>query len=220
MVSVFSIVLEIPKLYVGEFATSLGWLDTPMPAITWGLMALTFGAIVSLGVSGRSPFRSLSLLAAATAMVVIPVYLQLSVDEPVGVWVQPRYLLPLVLTLGVILALKPAEARPITVTQVALVSLLVITAHTWALHRTIRRSVTGVDVEDFDLSGAAEWWWNTSIGPNLVWATGSAAFAVLLIVLGVMVLRSQSAADAGGVPEEALASASPPSGAQRETPLR
>jgi hypothetical protein len=47
----------------------------------------------------------------------------------------------------------------------------------------MRRSITGLDVSSLDLEGGAEWWWSMPIGPNAAWATTSAAFALLAVLL-------------------------------------
>lgn len=179
--SVFTNLLEIPRFYIGEFATNLGSFDTPMPAVTWGSMALVLGGLVLWGVADMTRYRGLALGLAAIGLVLVPMYMLLSLGAPVGYWVQPRYLLPLLLTTGLLLAVRPERrATPIQLSQVIVLGGLAVLAHTWALHRRIRRSVTGIDEDGLDLGQGAEWWWEVAVGPNIVWAVGSLAFLSLV----------------------------------------
>jgi hypothetical protein len=197
-VSRLAVLLELPALYVGEFATRLGWLDLPMPAIVWGSTAVVLGGAITLGVTGLTPGRRLALLGAAALWVAVPFAMHLAVGYPVGAWVQPRYLLPLVLTTGLLLAVRRSGGSAWRRGQVAVLSGLAVVAHTWALHRSIRRSVTGLDVGTVDLSGGAQWWWpagvlpgTAGLGPTAVWLIGSAAFALLVGAAAVAVLQTQ-----------------------------
>jgi hypothetical protein len=66
------------------------------------------------------------------------------------------------------------------------------TANSIALHTNIRRYVTGVRVEGFDLDSQREWWWGflpDLITPNVVWAVGTLAFAVVAWVVFVKLPR-------------------------------
>ena len=65
--------------------------------------------------------------------------------------------------------------------QIVVLSALAATAHSWALHTVIRRSVTGVDADWLSLSERAEWWWDLPL-----WAAtaGSAVSVVLFFVFG------------------------------------
>lgn len=190
-VDVVGILLDLPRLYVGEFATSLGWFDTPMPALVWGSMALVIGAVTTLGVANLTRGRTVALLLAAAAMVVVPLYMQLAKGVPVGNWVQPRYLLPLVMTFGVLLAVRPGlDSRP-HAGQFAVPTAIAVVAHSVALHTTLRRSVTGLDVSSWPLSPTAEWWWHAPIGPDALWVIGSFAFAVLAALCCTMAYLAQ-----------------------------
>jgi hypothetical protein len=180
---------ELPRFYIGEFATNLGSFDTPMPAITWALMAMVIGGIAVLGLTELTRFRAAALVLALGALVAVPLYMLQSLGAPVGFWVQPRYLLPLVLTTGLLLAVRPGRAAVPPVVPIVVLSGLLVVAHTWALHRRIRRSVTGIDEEGFSLSAGAQWWWQTSWGPDAVWLMGSLAFAALVGGLAWRVVR-------------------------------
>ena len=87
----------------------------------------------------------------------------------------------------------------LTAVQLSSALTLVTIAHSLALHRTIRRYVTGTDVTTFDLDSGREWWWEIPIGPNAVWLLGTLAFALLAFVVG----RSIRAAKPAEMPARA-----------------
>ena len=62
--------------------------------------------------------------------------------------------------------------------QLLVVVVAVAIAHGAALHRTIRRYVTGIDEGGPDLGDGAEWWWADVPGPMAIWALGAFAFAL------------------------------------------
>jgi hypothetical protein len=73
---------------------------------------------------------------------------------------------------------------------VLLILLAVVVAHGAALHHTIRRYVTGVDVGGPDLGESVEWWWSRGPGPMATWLLGTLAFvAVAACVYGLVVAR-------------------------------
>lgn len=191
-VSPFEIVLEIPRLYVGEYATRLGWMDTSLPALAWGSAALVLGGVVLAGVAEMSRYRAVALGVAALALVLAPSFMHLSVGYPVGAWVQPRYLLPLVMTTAVLLAVRPRGRSHLQAAQVVVLSGLAVVGHAWALHRTIRRSVTGIDSDGGSLSAGAEWWWDMAMGPDAIWIIGAVAYLLIVAFAGYQVLRHQS----------------------------
>jgi hypothetical protein len=67
--------------------------------------------------------------------------------------------------------------------QSIIVAVGLATANSIALHVNMRRYTTGVDIQNFNLNSPIEWWWNVPVTPMVVWAAGSAAFAVVLAVL-------------------------------------
>jgi hypothetical protein len=62
---------------------------------------------------------------------------------------------------------------------VLLILLAVVVAHGAALHRVIRRYVTGVDVGGPDLGASVEWWWSRGPGPMATWVLGTLAFVAV-----------------------------------------
>jgi len=179
--------LGLPTLWAGALGTwGLGWLDTAMPATVWlatvGLFfAVLFGSLRAMGVR-----RAVSVALVALALVVVPMYVLTRENIPIGVGVQPRYILPLLAVL--IMAAwfpsrgKDAIAPSLPQIYVALLGLWI--ANAIALHVNIRRYVTGVDVKSANLDANVEWWWSGfAISPMGVWLTGTIAFGILLVIV-------------------------------------
>ncbi len=164
-----------------------------MPAIVWALTALALGGVIILGAGDMTAFRGLSLGIAASALLAVPLYMQMVTDKPVGEWVQPRYLLPLLFSATIVLAVRPGATSSLQGSRIVVLSLLAATAHTWALHRVIRRSVTGVDDGSLGLNAGSEWWWDVPLNPMTVWVVGSASYAVLLAALAWRLWQSDDA---------------------------
>ena len=82
--------------------------------------------------------------------------------------------------------------------------MLISVAHAIALHTTIRRFVSGLDVRSPDLESNREWWWEIGISPNLVWVAGTVAFAGLAVALGRSI-RSWAATDEARDPDAGTA---------------
>jgi hypothetical protein len=175
----FESAIDLPRVVQGSLGlVELGWLDTPLPAATTVLMLGVFGGVVVLGVGVLSGEKALALGVVAGAIVVVPMVVLAS-----GQNVQPRYILPLLPVLAGTALLTPRGGQGLVIqrAQVIVIVLAVVTAHGAALHRNIRRYVTGVDEGGPDLGQAVEWWWGWAWapGPMATWALGASAFAVV-----------------------------------------
>lgn len=185
-VSALSNLGELPRVYVGPFATTLGWLDTPMPALVWVPGALVLGAIVAIGLRQARSRRLVVAGLLVMVMAAVPTALLQAGDQSVGHWVQPRYLFSLLLILVAVFAvnlrsdrvrLAPAQAWGLAIVAVAV--------HAVALHQLMLRFIVGLDGASWNLEDTIEWWWPGAgpFGPNVIWLTGSIAFAVLVSIL-------------------------------------
>jgi hypothetical protein len=182
---IFTNLALVPLLWLGSFGSSgLGWLDTVMPPTVW---IAGLAAFVLLFVFGMRRLRRRTLVAAVgvlAALWLIPTYILVKSHALVGVLVQPRYLLPLLILLAGILIYRhnvaPARlGRPIAWIAIGLMAV----ANALALHRNLKRYVTGVDVTGVNLDAQIEWWWTMPIGPMAVWIISSLAFAGYLVLL-------------------------------------
>jgi hypothetical protein len=159
--------------------------------------------VAGLGSCSRSKWLALTIVAGA--LVAVPAIV-LALDRYlVGEHVQPRYLLPLLPVLvGTALATsRDMPAVELRRAQVAALGTAVVVAHAAALHANIRRYVTGVDVDGFDLGSEVEWWWGVGPGPLWTWLLGSLAFASAT-VCALLLTRLP---DASGVQERTSAGA-------------
>jgi hypothetical protein len=182
---IFTNLALVPLLWLGSFGSSgLGWLDTVMPQTVWiaGLAAFVLLFVFGLRrLKRRTFFAALGVLA---ALWLIPTYILVKSHALVGVLVQPRYLLPLLILLAGIMIYRQNGAptrlgRPIAWIAIALMA----AANSLALHRNLKRYVTGVDVTGVNLNAQIEWWWTMPISPMAVWIISSLAFAGYLVLL-------------------------------------
>ncbi|HZL81327.1 MAG TPA: DUF2142 domain-containing protein [Demequina sp.] len=180
-------VFELPYLWTGVWGTwALGWFDTQLPAVVpWAAM----GAFVTVAFAGLGLLTKRKTVAVAgvlAVLVVLPVYLLTAGGDVVGSQFQPRYLLPLIVLLSLVLVTAPSGSRTVRFTGVQTFAILgaLAIANLVALQVNIRRYVTGSDQQGFNLGAGAEWWWHDlPVGPMAVWLLGSLSFAGLLAVL-------------------------------------
>ena len=208
---------NIPGLWLGIFGGfpwgSLGWLDTSLPQIvlTGTMLAVAGVAFIALKVANRQ--KIIGLLIALGALWFMPLYLLQLGGFQAGEEFQARYLMPLMMVLLGILVLTPTGVPLITDrTRLWLILGGLSLANAIALHTNIRRYTTGVKVQGFNLDSPREWWWPffpDFIGPNLVWAIGTLAFATLVWILlfrvAPSIMRAQALMPLGG-PESLKAS--------------
>lgn len=180
--------LHFPSLLAGIFgAWPLGWFDTPMPPWLWPVAALPMLAVLLYGLRRAQRRSVVTAVAVTCVMVAAPLVVLAKTRAPVGQYVQPRYVLPLFVMVVGILLLDAARSTSRVNRFAAFGSAAVLAAiHAVALHASMRRYVTGVDVGGFDLDSAREWWWDVPLSPNAVWAVASFAFAGAATLLARM----------------------------------
>lgn len=169
--------------WIGQF----GWLDYQAPA---GVMIVWFGAIGAVLFTGfvltRGRLR-LALIVTATATLIVPLAVQGSFYNEIGMMWQGRYLLPLYMCVLVLAGLALDEAFPRSTTHtsrkvvVAGVGLLAI-AHVATFTFVLRRYVVGTQ-SWIQMVQAPEW------QPPLGWITLVIAFALVWAVTVVLVVR-------------------------------
>ena len=175
--------MDLPFLWTGGAGTwGLGWLDTPMPVAVWVLMIGLLVAVIFWGVRVMTVRKGIVMVLALLALTVMPLYILQGKGLRVGEWVQPRYLLPLLLIfVGVALFGYAKDHLGITRLQTGIVFGIVAVANSLALHNNMRRYITGLgDGSGFNLNANIEWWWSMPLSPMVVWFIGSAAFALAL----------------------------------------
>lgn len=188
-------IFELPSLFGGMVGLKwgLGWIDTPMPAITGILMVMIVGGLLMVGLRHLKAEKIAGLSVIVGTIIVIPLYiLQISGNE-VGENVQARYLLPLLAPLigaALILPRRTGDHGVLSLSrsQTSVVYVLAVAAHAAALHRSIRRYVSGIDVKSFNLNIQVEWWPTYLPSPMVTWVLGSLAAAIL----GLALFRTRS----------------------------
>lgn len=137
-------ILDLPGLLFGSLGTwNLGWLDTPMPSTVWAGTLFVLGGLVMTAICLKAQRRELVIpLIAASALVVVPLVVSQTSGAPIGAFVQPRYVLPLlVLTLVSLLTTQThrvmISARQLNISLVVLVAANLIALTTNAMRYSI-----------------------------------------------------------------------------------
>lgn len=211
----FQNVTEIPGLWAGALGTwSLGWLDTPMPAIVWFSTLTVFGGVVLSGLNGADRAKIAAFALVAAAMVIEPLA-QLATDgSVVGEGFQPRYLLPMLPVIAAVALLPPAtdartdadiatdtdadtdaapaHQRPSGRIPMRLVVSALVVANAVALHTNLRRYAWGLDQNRLNLATGVEWSWPGAPTPAATWTLSVAASAVAAAAI-VRLLETRAA---------------------------
>jgi len=187
-------VTNLPTLWVGGFGVwGLGWLDTAMSPIVWVVGWGVFLSVVFSAIMYFNLQQGLSVTLIFAALIFVPLLALTASGLLVGQFVQPRYLTAL---LGMLVAAAmfrtsmnsgPLMSRA----QVWIIGLALVFAHFIALRTNLGRYLTGMSSVEENLDYGFEWWWVARpaaneifwFSPNLVWITGSVAFAVFLVSL-------------------------------------
>lgn len=195
------ITLNVPSLWLGNFGTwGLGWFDTPMPALVPALAWAAFGAVVVLATRRVGAQQALAAAGVFVATTVVAVYFQSLSGAPVGAYIQPRYLLPMVALLVVVLLLGRGDTAPLlSRSQAVLVAVGLGLANSAALYVNIHRYVTGLHSGIVNLNDHVEWWWSLGpFSPMVVWLLGSLAF----LAAAVLCLEGMRGSRAGAVVDD------------------
>jgi hypothetical protein len=176
-------VSNIPSLWTGSFGVGwgLGWLDTRVPDAVGVGITLVVGGLLLWGIEDVGRRKLLAASLALASITVLPLWLLGADRRFVGELVQPRYLLPMI-TVLVIIVLIPAQhvLRALRGPQLVAIGMVVTGAQMFALHANIRRYVTGQAERSPDLNTDIEWWWLRGPSPMATWIAGSLAFALVV----------------------------------------
>jgi hypothetical protein len=178
-------ILNAPTLWEGAFGSwGLGWLDIELPSIVYLGSLAAFVSVAFIGFGNLDKRKFLALAAIGAALWILPVYVLTKGGSHVGIEVQPRYLLPLIILFAGVLLVKVRDQRfVLTRGQAYLVALALSVANFVALHFTMRRYITGIDFMGWNLDQGIEWWWAGFLSPMAVLIIGSVSFAVLAFVI-------------------------------------
>lgn len=174
--------LEILQLPLGNLGAGalgrLGWLDTSMPAATWGPMVLALGFVVVLGVATMRLQLAPAALGVFVLLVGLPYYMLQRSDFQVGEFLQARYVLPLlILLVGLLLYRTDAGERGFQVRHSwAIIGMLAVIANAAALYANLLRYTNGSSTDI--LGDELEWWWSLPVHPVSLWLAGALGFGV------------------------------------------
>lgn len=190
--------IMVPSLWFGVFGGwELGWLDTALPVIVPIAAFGTFAALAFFGVGQKSATRAfawkkiLSASALFAALWVFPIYILVKTGASTGAYVQPRYILPLLIIFaGILLVTESGLSVQLTniQTTVAVTSLTI--ANSISLFWNTRRYTTGADVTNWNLDERVEWWWSGIPSPMVNWVVGSIAFAGMLMLISASLKKN------------------------------
>ena len=170
----------------GPFNTvtnQLAWFDVPIPPAAWIGLLLVIGALMFIGIAWLPWPKAVALGGLVLALAALSFYTLLSNKAFPGELVQPRYLLPLVLTVFGVALIRPAwNPLHLTGAQAVIAIVFVSMAQALSLHVFMRRFLTGIDADGPNLAGAPEWWWTSSLSPMLVWLLGALGWTLVVLV--------------------------------------
>lgn len=177
--------LNVPSLWAGVLGSwSLGWFDTPLPAVVPFAGVAVFVAFAFGGLASMNARKAIVFAGAAAAVWIIPTWTLTRGGDLVGVQVQPRYILPLIVMLAGIALLSVDRRRlEFTLAQRWVVGLALLGTQALSLYVNIRRYVTGDDVRAVSLDAGREWWWAGAPPATLVWLLASVAWGAMLVLL-------------------------------------
>jgi hypothetical protein len=189
-----ALLAEVPQLWTGAFGDQwgLGWLDTPMPSMTYVTATAVFVTLLALGLQGAAHGRMLSAGVIGVAMLVLPTVSLMHSGLVVGEQLQPRHFMVLLFVLSGVALLGDRSGRPLTLGrgQRTIIVLAMSVSHAAALHTNIQRYVSGLGPftlrsipRSFDLDANIEWWWAAAPSPMTVWLIASVAYTVVAMAV-------------------------------------
>ena len=138
-------IVDLPGLLIGSLGTwNLGWLDTPMPSGVWVLMlAALCTTILNTAASRRTRRDWITLACAAMLLAAVPLGISQMSASPIGSYVQPRYVLPLLCVLVLALLLSVSK-RVLSERLVLIITACVVVANAIALATNVLRYSSGL----------------------------------------------------------------------------
>jgi hypothetical protein len=176
--------VKVPDLFVGVFgAGKLGWLDTSLPPLVWVLSFSAFVAVLFAALRRSSWRLSIASLWVLLALWLFPTVVLVQTGAVVGSYVQPRYILPLIVLLaGIVLSNNRSPKLGLSSWQLVALAAPLAAAQSLALYANIRRYVAGGTRHSYNLDSITTWWWDIAISPMGVWFIGSMAFTAMLAI--------------------------------------
>lgn len=195
--------IQVPMIWSGILGSwGLGWLDTTMPniVVVTSLAAFTGVAFWGLGLPQRLKSDSWQKISAVTFLFLVlwlfPTAVLVQTGAMAGGYFQPRYILPVAIMLVGVMLIGSDSGKTINLArpQALLVVLALSVANVFSIHANMRRYVTGVDLQNWNLNSPREWWWKLPLEPMAVFALSGLSFGLLcLIVFMPQIVKTKDA---------------------------
>ena len=182
--------LQLPNLWSGVFGTwGLGWLDTTMP-ITVPLLATgVFIAMLFASIRHIEIRRILASSLLLMTLISVPLFVLQKSHASVGALVQPRYLLPVLIVLFIVLYSGNQALDIFGVVQLICIWIALTVSQALALHTNIGRYTHGTSIKTANLNSNIEWWWDAPIQPMTIFIVTSALFSLAVFIAGTLLVN-------------------------------
>ena len=167
--------LTIMDLFGGNYG--LGSSDTPLSDLVVFCGVASLFLVIYTTAQRVSKRNWLIVFLMSILLILLPLRAELDGIGTGGRYILPLYLMCLITYLA---SVETSFSRPL-VTSRTISRILVFTltlGNSIALHQTMRRYITGVDVIGWNLNKNAEWWWTIGPSPMTIWMLGTIAFGV------------------------------------------
>lgn len=167
--------LTLMDLFGGNYG--LGSSDTPLSDLVVLCEIASFFLIICTTAQRVSKRNWLLVFLMSTLLILLPLRAELGGVGTGGRYILPLYLMCLVTYLA---SVETSLSRPL-ITSRLISRILVFTltlGNSIAMHQTMRRYITGIDVIGWNLNKNAEWWWTVGPSPMTIWMLGTIAFGV------------------------------------------
>ena len=184
--------IQVPMIWPGMLGSwGLGWLDTTMPNIVGvaSLAAFTGMAFWGLGLPQRLKSDSWRKISAVTFLFLVlwlfPTAVLVQTGAMAGGYFQPRYILPVAIMLVGVMLVGSISGKPTNLArpQALLVVLALSVANVFSIHANMRRYVTGIDLQNWNLNNPREWWWKLPLEPMTVFTVSGLSFGLLCLIV-------------------------------------
>jgi hypothetical protein len=167
--------LTLMNLFGGNYG--LGSSDTPLSDLVVLSGVASLFLIIFTTAQRVAKRNWLIVFLMSTLLILLPLRAELGGIGTSGRYILPLYLMCLITYLA---SVETSFSRPL-ITSRTISRILVFTltlGNSIALHQTMRRYITGVDVIGWNLNKNAEWWWTVGPSPMTIWMLGTIAFGV------------------------------------------
>ena len=167
--------LTLMNLFGGNYG--LGSSDTPLSDLVVFCGIASLFLIIYTTAQRVSKRNWLIVFLMSTLLALLTLRADLDNVGTSGRYILPLYLMCLITYLA---SVETIFSRPL-ITSRTISRILVFTltlGNSIALHQTMRRYITGVDVIGWNLNKNAEWWWTVGPSPMTIWMLGTLAFGL------------------------------------------